>query len=261
MFESIPNTRVISETKSFLFVWNMYLRGDVSYVEYEQLLKSTFLIQCKKEKLIQRIVMKHHMSATACLKTLKTLFPEIKLLFITRHPLTSLKSYRKFNTVYPVSGTLAFLANVNDLLWKDYPIPCDDIEWWKRYREVIKEGRISDQRKTEARTFFFYYWCIVDQYIKNKKYYERALFYEDLCKNPKEVISSVFSALNISLDNTALALRALEKESQHGYYGKRGVYTTKDLSTIMDLIDEKFKLYDISMKVNMPMGQFRNIIL
>ena len=87
------------------------------------------------------------------------------------------------------------------------------------------------------------------------------MFYEDLCKNPKEVISSLFSALNISLDNTALALRALKKESQDGYYGKRGVYTTKDLSTIMDLIDEKFKLYDIPMKVNIPMEKFRNIIL
>ena len=261
MFESISNTRVISETFSFLFVWNMYLRGEISYVEYEHLLKSTFQIQCKKEKQIQRIVMKHNMSATACLQTLKTLFPEIKLIFITRHPLPSLKSYDKLWSLLPISGTIAFLANVNDVLWKNYPIPCDDIEWWRRYRDLIQDGRTLDQRIAMVRVFFFNYWCVVDQYIKNKKLYEKAILYEDLCKNPKEVISDVFSALNISLDNTPLALRALERDSQQGFFGKRGVYIEKDLSTIMDLVDKKFKQYDINMKVDISMEEFRNIIL
>ena len=261
MFESIPNTRVISEPYSFSFVWNMYLRGNVSYVEYEHLLKSTFQIQCKKENQIQRIVMKQDVSATSCLRTLKTLFPEIKLVFITRHPLPTLKSYSKLWTVLPVSGTLAFLANVNGILWKNYPIPCDDVEWWRRYRNVIKEGRTLDQRIAGARIFFYSYWCVVDQYIKNKKFYEKAILYEDLCKNPLEVISDMFSALNIYIDNTSSALRALEKDSQQGFFGKRGVYMVKDLSTIMDLIDEKFKQHDISMNVAISMEKLRNIIL
>ena len=74
MFESIPRTRVISETLSFNFVWNMYLRGNISFVEYERLLQSTFQIQCKKETGIRRIVMKHNMSATSCLYSLKNQF-------------------------------------------------------------------------------------------------------------------------------------------------------------------------------------------
>lgn len=249
MFENIPKTRVISETFSFLFVWNMYLRGEISYVEYEELLKSTFQVQCKKEKKIERIVMKHNMSASACLHTLKELFPQIKLIFITRHPLPSLKSYDKLWTLLPLSGTLAFLANVNGIYWKNYPIPCNDLEWWNRYRDVIEEGTTLDQRIAMVRVFFFNYWCVVDQYIKNKKFYENAILYEELCKNPKEVMSDVFSSLNISLDYTSLALRALEKDSQQGFFGKRGVYIEKDLSTIMELVDKKFKEYSIPMKV------------
>ena len=119
MFESIPRTRVISETFSFNFVWNMYLRGEISFVEYERLLQSTFQIQCKKETGIQRIVMKHNMSATSCLYSLKNLYPQIKLIFITRHPLPSLKSYNKLWTLLPLSGTVSFLMNVNGIYWKN----------------------------------------------------------------------------------------------------------------------------------------------
>ena len=260
MFESIPQTRVISEIFSFLFVWNMYLRGEISFVEYEKILKSTFQLQCKKETGIKRIVMKHSTSATSCLGTLKKLFPEIKLLFITRHPLPSLKSYDKLWTLLPVSGTLAFLANVNGISWKNYPIPCDDHDWWTRYRDVIKEGCTLDQRIAMVRVFFFNYWCVVEQYIKQKISYEMAILYEDLCQNPKDVISDVFSSLDIPLVHTSSALKALESDSQQGFFGKRGEYIEKDLSTIMELVDEKFKECDIPFKVNISMNEFRNIL-
>ena len=260
MFESIPRTRVISETFSFNFVWNMYLRGEVSLVEYEKLLQSTFQIQCKKENRIQRIVMKQNMSATSCLCSLKKFYPQIQLLFITRHPLPSLKSYDKLWTLLPFSGTLAFLVNVNGIYWKNYPIPCNDVVWWERYRNVIKEGRTLDQTIAMVRVFFFNYWCVVEQYIKHKELYEKAILYEDLCENPKDVLSSVFSALDISSDNVSVALSAMNKDSQGGFFGKRGTYAEKNLPSLIELVDKKFKQSDIPIKTNMSIDDFRDIL-
>ena len=116
MFEGIPQTRVMSEPYSFLFVWNMYLRGEISLVEYERLLKSTFEVQCKKERGINRIVIKQCMAATSCLSALKKWYPEIQLLFITRHPLPTLKSYDKLWNLLPISGTFAFLSILGRLI-------------------------------------------------------------------------------------------------------------------------------------------------
>ena len=263
MFESIPRTRVISEPYSFLFVWNMYLRGEISYVEYEKLLQSTFQVQCKKEKGIQQIVIKHTMAATPCINTLKTIFPKSKLLFITRHPLPSLKSYDKLWTLLPVSGTIGFLANMNGIYWKNYPIPCNDVVWWERYRGIIEEGCTFDQKIAMIRVFFFNYWCVVEQYIKNKKLYEKAVFYEDLCDSPRKVLDELFAALDISNDNIETALDVMATDSQKGIFGKRGSSTSstsKHIPKIIELLDKKFAECDIPIKMRMPMQDFRNIL-
>ena len=259
MFESIPNTRVMSEPLSFLFAWNMYLRGKISLVEYEKLLQSVFQIQCKKERKINRIVIKHNMCATPCLSSLKKWYPKLQLLFITRHPLPSFKSYDKLWTLLPVSGTLAFLANCNDNLWKNYTILYDDAIWWERYRSMIQEGCTIDQKVAMSRIFLFNYWCVIEQYIKNKSSYETMLLYEDLCTNPREALANVFSALNISLDNIPQALCATKDDSQQGFFGKRGSNESKHSSNVIDMVDKKFQKYKIPIQINMSMEDFRKL--
>ena len=259
MFEGIPHTRVMSEPYSFLFVWNMYLRGEISLVEYETLLQSTFEVQCKKERGINRIVIKHNMCATPCLSALKKWYPEIQLLFITRHPLPSLKSYDKLWNLLPISGTFAFLSNVNGIYWKNYPIPYDNVIWWERYRNMIQEGCTLDQNIAMVRVFLFNYWCVVEQYITNKVSYKTMILYEDLCENPTKVLEDVFSVLNISLDNIPIALCAMKKDSQQGFFGNRGSNTRKPISKVIGLVNKKFQEYDIPIQVNMPMQDFRNL--
>jgi len=260
MFENVPKTRVISEINSFLFVWNLYLRGDISLVEYEKLLDSTFRVQCKKENGIQRIIIKHSMSATSTLAYMKRAYPQIQLLFITRHPFPSLKSYDKLWTLLPVSGTIAGLANVNGIYWKHYPIPANDLIWWQRYRSVIAEGCTHDQKISMVRFFFFNYWCAVEQYTKNKGLYDMAILYEDLCERPQEIVSDLFSKLKISHINIPVALGVMATDSQKGFFGKRGSYCQTDLSLISDLLDRKFKECNIPIEMNMSLEQFRRVL-
>ena len=258
IFETIPNTRVMSEPNSFLYTWNLYLRGEVSSVEYEKILDSTFRLQCKKEKSINRIIIKLPMCATSTLTYLKKAYPEIQLIFITRHPLSSFRSYDKLWTILPVSGAIGFLTNVNDFRSKNYPIPVNDLDWWERYREVLEEGYTLEQQIAMTRVFFFNYWCVMEAYVKNKAMYEYAIFYEDLCKKPSDVIEDVFSKLNISLKHLPTALNAMKGDSQKGFF--RGGYTDKDLPTVINLMNQKFKNYNVPITVDMPMEEFRMLI-
>ena len=71
--EKVPKTRVISEPFSFVGMNALYVKGDVSFIEYRNLLESTFRLQCKIEKDsdIDHIVMKWNPYGTATIPYLK----------------------------------------------------------------------------------------------------------------------------------------------------------------------------------------------
>ena len=110
-----------------------------------------------------------------------------------------------------------------------------------------------------SRIFLFNYWCVIEQYIKNKSSYETMLLYEDLCTNPREALANVFSALNISLDNIPQALCATKDDSQQGFFGKRGSNESKHSSNVIDMVDKKFQKYKIPIQINMSMEDFRKL--
>ena len=61
---------------------------------------------------------------------------------------------------------------------------------------MVGEGCTIDQKVAMSRIFLFNYWCVIEQYIKNKSSYETMILYEDLCSNPREALVNVFSALD-----------------------------------------------------------------
>ena len=248
----------MSEPNSFLYTWNLYLRGEVSLAEYEKILDSTFKIQCKKEDNINRIIIKVPMCATSTLSYLKSTYPKIQLLFITRHPLASFRSYDKLWTILPVSGALGFLLDVNKFRSKNYPIPVNDLIWWQRYREALEEGMTLDQQIAITRVFFFNYWMVMDAYLQNKSSYDYNIFYEDLVQKPSEIIEEVFSKLDIPKQYLAEALKAMKGDSQKGFF--KGGYTDKDLPKVIDLMNKKFKEHQVPITVDMPMDEFRLLL-
>ena len=258
LFETVPNTRVMSEPNSFLYTWNLYLRGEVSLAEYEKILDSTFKIQCKKEDNINRIIIKVPMCATSTLSYLKSTYPKIQLLFITRHPLASFRSYDKLWTILPVSGALGFLLDVNKFRSKNYPIPVNDLIWWQRYREALEEGMTLDQQIAITRVFFFNYWMVMDAYLQNKSSYDYNIFYEDLVQKPSQIIEEVFSKLEIPKQHLAKALKDMKGDSQKGFF--KGGYTDKDLPKVIDLMNKKFKEHQVPITVDMPMDEFRLLL-
>ena len=261
MFETIPKMRVMQEPYSFLHAWNLYLKGKVSLVEYEKILDSTFRLQCKRENGINHILIKLNMSATPTLSYIKRRYPETTLLFNTRHPLPSLKSYGKLWNILPVSGTIAILLNINGFGTDNYPIHYDDIVWWERYRALVDEGSTLDKQIALMRFFFFSYWCVVEQYIKNKNLYHKVIFYEDLCERPATVIEDLFSSLNLPHGHVQDALSAMKSDSQKGMFGNMGTYANEDLSSTIASLDRKFTECNLPISMNITMENFRNMVV
>ena len=200
------------------------------------------------------------MAATPTIMYLKKAYPEINLYFNTRHPLASLKSYGKLWDLLPISGTIAMLLNIHGYLWDNYPIPCNDVVWWERYRALKREGCTLDKRIATCRFFFFNYWCVMEQYIKNKHLYCQTIMYEDLCDNPSRVLQELFSNMNISMENIPFALEAMEKDSQNGLFGKIGGYDNDSLSTTIQVLDKKFEESEIPISIDMTMESLRILL-
>ena len=257
MFERIPNTRVMQEPFSFTFVWTLYLTGKVSLVEYEKILDSTFRVQCKKETGIKHIVIKIPTHAAPALLCIKRAHPEVKLLFNTRHPISSLKSYQKLWSLLPVSGTIAILFNIPGYE-QVIPIPCNDAIWWEHYRSLVKEGGTLNRQLALCRYFFFNYWCVFEQYLKNKDLYCQTTLYEDLCEKPTQELEKLFSSLSISLEYIPDALEALKSDSQNGFFDHSSAQA--DFTKTINELNDKFKEMEIPMSMNVSLEEMHQLL-
>ena len=125
---------------------------------------------------------------------------------------------------------------------------------------MVDEGVVLNQQIAIVRFFFFNYWGMIEQYIKNKHLYETTILYEDLCEDPRKLLGHVFSALEISSDHISAALKTMENDSHMGLFGKRGSYPNKDEISTIDMLETKFKECNIPLTINMSMADFRNLL-
>ena len=96
MAARVPEVRVISEPWVFCHAHSDYVTKKISLPEYERLNKSLLRVLLKDEKKSKTthvLVKMVSLNGTA-FKMYHELFPQFKLMFLTRHPFMTLKSYR-----------------------------------------------------------------------------------------------------------------------------------------------------------------------
>ena len=258
ILERVPRTRVMSEPKPFSYIGNMYLTGKISYVEYQHLLDSTFRIQCKKEKGIDKIIMKWGPTAMSTIPFLKEKYPDLKLVFNTRNLKETYGSIKKvFDSILPVSMLIVTAFNMTFFAHEHIPIHYDDIKWWKIYR---KNRLCFDEDVERAKFLFFNWWGAIELYRKMKHKYVATVIFEDLVIDPKKEIENLFDALKISKEHLNCSLEALKIDSQQGMFGKRGSLATKDQSESLDKLDSLFKQFDVPFSSEGTLEQLKNLL-
>lgn len=108
MFFEIPNTRVLSNAAGFTYAKYALNRGQLSMARFTELIAAMFRVYCKVEpgSGVKQIVLKTNTWCSQEAVLIKQLFPQVKLAFSTRHPLSCIKSHlqklgkRRFDHLY-----------------------------------------------------------------------------------------------------------------------------------------------------------------
>jgi len=259
ILEKVPRVKVMSEPNVFSYICNLYLQGNISYVEYQRLLESTFRLQCKKAKNIDHIVIKWAVVATPAIPFLKEKYPELNLIFNTRNIKETARSIGKvFDWVLPVSMRLSAAATMFFLdRYEHVPIHFDDIKWWKIYRSW---KLCTDEDIEKAKFLFYNWWGSIELYHKTKETYLMTILYEDLSKNPKSVINELFKILDISVDHLENAMEALKLDSQQGMFGKRGSFLKDDGTNACMELNKIFQNLNIHISTDMSLEELRVLL-
>jgi len=259
--EKISNTRVVSEPMPFWGLGALYVKGDISYAEYRNLLESTYRLQCKKESgsNINHIVMKWNPWATAAIPYLKEMHPEINLVLNTRNLNETITSWLKIENLFPISGFVSIAYNLQGERCFDSPVDFDDIKWWKWYRNIDKPSPVHFKAKWVCK-WAVIWWGVLEMYLKDKSKYVVHIMYEDIQKDPKQELLKLLNALNIPTHNLASSVEALMFDSQRGVSGKLGLNYREDPTKTYNVINKLFKELKIPFSTHNTVDDLRELL-
>ena len=64
------------------------------------------------------------------------MYPEINLIMNTRNLRPTVKSIRKLDTLFPVSGSISLFYNILGELYLQTPVDWNDVKWWFWSRNI-----------------------------------------------------------------------------------------------------------------------------
>ncbi len=234
MMNKVPGTRTLGEPIATLNTDELLLRGEINKDESLRLLKSgiRLLFKLEPNSEVQRFFVKPNGRNAPQLPDIAQLFPQIKMVFNTRHPIPSLKSNIRGLKSIPYS-----LYFVLGILWREmaaqgFPVTHDKA----KYRHLTKDwSNWFPNIKPEEMGCLLYLRAIV-AYFDNKDLFSDVILYENLSKEPKKEMEKLFDIMEVSHEHIPAALSAMKKDAKDGMEFKKsqdvelkpGLLTTYD---------------------------------
>jgi len=107
----------------------------------------------------------------------------------------------------------------------------------------------------------FMYIAALMGYLDDPDVFDDLILYEDLLENPRREIGKMFKLLKIPDEHMESAMKALNVDSQQGYFGQRGhIQTSKD-GEFMRVIDEEFAAAGLPFRHDDTFEQFKGKLL
>ncbi len=136
-------------------------------------------------------------------------------------------------------------------------IPYDDPAWFDRRRAWYPD-RIYTASPEEKVTFN--YAGQMADYIKHRDEYDVVVFYEDLVAEPQVTCRRLFEATGTPPEYVPRAIKALERDSQEGQFGKRGAYGRVVTREEFDKVNAMLRECDVPLSTEMSLEQFKKVI-
>jgi len=229
-------------------------------VEYRALIQSAFRLHCKIEpsdvNKVKHIFFKATPYQTPEIKVISKLFPEFVLVFNTRHPVPSLRSFMKFGEIattrlfWKLGILWRWLVNGKYGFYFEPEFDKDLAPYSKWYMNM-----------TYIELLARIYCRVVKAYFLHKNEYKKVILYEKLCQNPTKELKEIFSLLKVDEKNVALALEALKQDSQNGIFGGIGSMRNKNIPReLWDKWDDLFIEHNLPLRRDISIEEFSDLL-
>lgn len=259
IFNSLPNWTVISENEAHIYTIS---HSDceltaLSYTErYEKLVTAWVRLYLRLIPSGHSVFWKANIVDPHIIPVLRKRFPKHKILFSYRDVLTCGKSYfRAFGSINGMLFAVYYILNPwlkrgdNDKhskqIWLCFTNGYDKNRCLAAIRSALPDPGVME--------WFVLFWATT---ITMMREYQQAgvkfkcLKYEQLQSNPREVITDLFSYLNIPTEHVSLALQTMDTDSQAGLFFDR---ENRDNSPVWNRTEESVrKCNSILRNFNLP---------
>ncbi len=220
MMNKVPGTRTLGEPIATLNINDLRLLGKIKKDESLRLLKSGIRLMFKTEpdSKVERFFLKMSSQTSLQINDIAQLFPQIKMVFNTRHPVSSLKSSKRGLRKVPYA-----LYFVLGIVWREMTAKGFALSYDKeKYRHLIKgySKWIPNITKDEAGSML--YLKNILPYFENKEIYLRVILYENLSKEPEMELKKLFDIMEVSHEHIPAALSAMRRDSKKDTEFKKG---------------------------------------
>ena len=274
MLSQVPETRVMSEPWVLQHAsmvrdnyrghpWLYNPKNDkeqISEEAFERLLTSItrVLLKFENKHEFKRIVLKVSVTLSNLVPYIKRAMPSFQCIMMTRHVKVSIESFEKMLRGWGPSLTNEnHIKKASNLILNWCPFPYDDKKAQEVKQKYIKMNQASNLPIIQVRLLLL--GSSMLHFLRHKNIYTHSVVYEDLMKNTKDELKSLFEKVGIPAEFVAYAIKALKFDAQKGTFGKRG--TTKLFSeTDWEKCDEIFKDIDVPITKDMSIEQLRELM-
>ncbi len=255
----VPNTRTLSESNVFSSITQAYYWHGISEDEVRKRLRSAIhiLAKTRNDSRVERVTFKVAETLVPWLGIVKELFPRIKMIKNTRHPINSVLSLRKVGTVM-FEGLLgkwgsnwrnwsgpAFILALERCSGISRPAKLNPWWWWG----LITMDDIS----------ILYYVSNLTGVQKVNHVFDMVVLFEDLIGDREVSVRKILKIIDMDNEETVkMALEAYEKDSQNGIFDRK---TSADLSNKMrESANYWMNVANLPINVDCPMETFREYV-
>ncbi len=259
MLNKVPGTRALAENWATCRLTSLRHKGIITPEESRRLLKSGIRLHCKISpgESVERVFLKFTTYNGPLSKELHSMFPQIALIFNTRHPTPSVKSY--WQVWEAMSSTLDFKLGLhwkaNAIDFKSF-LPFDD-----QNPDILAANNTwFPAVGIDAYGVIFYAGSLAC-YMRCKEIYDYILYYENLAENPEREMKEVFRLMKIPQEHLQRAISGMKKDSQNKTFGKRGQGRSYQLSPeTLAYMDNYFQKLNLPIKHDMTFKEFKDSV-
>ena len=210
----VPHVRSMSEPQAMLALNSLFRRRHFNWDATRKLIQTCVRLQCKVEpgSGVERFVLKMTPPTSPMFLAISEMFPDIDLIFNTRHPKPSINSTIKVkNSMAKKSLYLRLNISIVNLIHTMVPLP-----YTERHLKPL-ESLYALLRKYSMDDLLALIWGgVLVNYLEHRSIYKHVVLYENLTASPEAEVKKLFGILNISQEHVPGALEALKQDSQKG---------------------------------------------